>query len=136
MAETAEEVKAALRPEDKLAVDQFEALLNKDPDAYMRPNEIVYSVTLTELLEFVRQQRAPLVTMCEKLEKAPRIGIKDGQTAFKVDYDEVDALIGQARKAHGIPHVPVPAKWNTSLFTKTYLGPLRSTPHQPNTVTE
>lgn len=122
MAETAEEVKAALSAEDKLVVEQFEAVLQKDVDAYMRPDEIVYQVTLKELLEFAKQQRAPLVTLCEKLEKAPRIAIKDGQTFHKVDYDEIDALIGRARTAHGIKHVPVPASTSLPKYTLKFWG--------------
>ncbi len=51
-----------------------------------------------------------LAKLCDRLEKLPRIAIKDGQTSHKVDYDGIDAAMDEARSALNIPHQPVPAK--------------------------
>jgi len=46
-----------------------------------------------------------LIKLCKDLEKLPRHRVKDGQTFYYIDYDNVDALIEQARKSIGEPHV-------------------------------
>lgn len=46
-----------------------------------------------------------LLKLCKQLENMPRHRIKDSQTHFYLDYDNVDALIEQARKSIGEPHV-------------------------------
>lgn len=126
------EAKAKLTPEEVATLDKFEGVIKQDLSAFQRINEVVYQVTMKEMLEFAALLQAPpidpaseaLNTLCDKLEKLPRIGIKDGQTSFKVDYDNIDALIGQARRTCGIEHAPVPPNPATSLYFLKYYGPL------------
>lgn len=53
-----------------------------------------------------------LKKLIENIERMPRRRIKDGQTFYYVDYDDVDAYIEEARKTIGEPH----------LFSRDYLN--------------
>lgn len=62
------------------------------------------------------QAKQALIELCDRLEKLPRVAFKDGQTFTKIDYEEVDFLISEARKAIGVEHIPVPNKPDAPLF--------------------
>lgn len=68
-------------------------------------NNVVLARLLKGVPDFKPEAKLALLELCDKLEKQPRRWLKDSQTYAYLDYENVDALIEQARKAVGVPHV-------------------------------
>jgi hypothetical protein len=48
------QIRASLTKEEQATLEQFESVLKNDVTAFMRPGEVIYSVTLKEILQFAK----------------------------------------------------------------------------------